>query len=206
MPSNYLLISRIPLSENVDKEILLNKQSLSESDRNRYFVSVEGDTNELLETRAYTEISEIESDEESLENIFTDLADIVCGDIKRELVKHVESPIKSNNAVPATKYVQLRHVEVLPEKYQGYREWREETIFNVVRENEDKITSFDAYHSLISGVPGVMFVSSFNGDIEEYIEPFTNDNYREIVQQAGDGFITGGKEGLYTKIYQALSL
>lgn len=47
-----------------------------------------------------------------------------------------------------------------------------------------------------------MFVSSFNEDLETYKEAFTNERYKEIIRQAGDSFITGGKEGLYTHIYQ----
>ncbi|MCP5750878.1 hypothetical protein NL359_37760, partial [Klebsiella pneumoniae] len=75
--------------------------------------------------------------------------------------------------------------------------------FNVVRDNKDKIESFEAFHSLISGVPGVMFISSFNGDKSAYKEAFTNARYQEIIQQAGDNFITGGNDGLYTRIYRA---
>lgn len=48
-----------------------------------------------------------------------------------------------------------------------------------------------------------MFISSFNGDIENYTEAFTNKKYKEIIQQAGDSYITGGNEGLYTKIYRS---
>lgn len=131
------------------------------------------------------------------------LADVLSADIRRELLKFVESPVVSKKDLPKTKYIQLRHVEVQAHNYQQYRQWRDETIFNVVRDNSDKIESFEAFHSLISGVPGVMFISAFNGDKEAYTEAFTNARYQEIIQQAGDNYITGGNEGLYTRIYRA---
>ena len=76
----------------------------------------------------------------------------------------------------------------------------------VVRNNSTTIESFDAYHSLISQIPGVMFISCFNGSVETYLKPFTDDNYKNIVTQAGDSYITGGNEGLYTKIYKKLGM
>ncbi len=74
-----------------------------------------------------------------------------------------------------------------------------------MRENKEKITSFEAYHSLISGQPGVMFISAFNVDKESYLEVFTNERYLNIIQQAGDNYITGGNGGLYTRIYRSIS-
>ena len=76
-------------------------------------------------------------------------------------------------------------------------------LYYLLKYNKDKIESFEAFHSLISGVPGVMFISSFNGDKQSYKEAFTNARYQEIIQQAGDNYITGGNEGLYTRIYHA---
>lgn len=49
-----------------------------------------------------------------------------------------------------------------------------------------------------------MFVSGFSANPESYNAVFASDRYLEIVQQAGDQYITGGSEGLYTKTYRAL--
>ncbi|MFI8417110.1 hypothetical protein ACQKDS_11770 [Serratia sp. NPDC078593] len=202
MSANYVLITRFPLKENVDKTQF---KALATSEVGKYFVSDEQGINELLELRPYQSIAEIAEHEQELESVFHTFSKELAGDVRRELVKFVEAPIDSTDKVPATEYVQLRHVEVPAENYSQYRHWREETIFNVVRDNKDKITSFEAYHSLISGQPGVMFISAFNGDKAAYKEAFTNARYQTIIQQAGDSYITGGNDGLYTRIYRSVS-
>ncbi|TPG57892.1 hypothetical protein [Ewingella americana] len=202
MSAKYVLISRFPLKTNTDKTLF---SSLNNSDSKKYFFSDEQGINELLELRAFSSIADIESQEGELEEAFKTFAKVLAGDVRRELVKYVEAPIDSTDDLPATEYVQLRHVEVPAENYSQYRQWRDETIFNVVRDNKDKIVSFGAYHSLISGQPGVMFISAFNGNKEAYKEAFTNERYQTIIQQAGDNYITGGNEGLYTRFYRSIS-
>lgn len=200
MSSKYILISKYPLNEKILDLKSLNTNNTSEI---KYYIYEDDSSKELLELRSFNDIKEISWDEGRLESVFHDLASNLSGDIRRELVKFVESPINNNELLPQTKYIQLRHVEVPSNNYFEYRKWRDETIFNVVRDNKDKIESFEAFHSLISGQPGVMFISSFNGDIENYTEAFTNEKYKEIIQQAGNSYITGGNEGLYTKIYRS---
>jgi hypothetical protein len=200
MSSKYVLVSRIPLKNNVDISIVNNIKS---SDSIRYFLCEETDVNELLELRAFNDLHEISWVEGELEAIFYRLADWLSGDIRRELLKFVESPIATDNLLPETRYIQLRHVEVPAENYADYRRWRDNTIFNVVRDNKDKIESFEAFHSLVSGLPGVMFISAFNGDKHIYEEIFTNDRYQKIIKQAGDNYISGGNDGLYTQFYRA---
>jgi len=202
MSAKYVLITRLPLKANTDKTPFT---SLANSEKKKYFISDEQGINELLELRAFDSIAEIATQEEELENAFKTFSTVLAGDVRRELVKYVEAPIDSANDLPATEYVQLRHVEVPAENYSQYRQWREETIFNVVRDNKDKIVSFGAYHSLISGQPGVMFISAFNGNKEAYKEAFTNERYQTIIQQAGDNYITGGNDGLYTRFYRSIS-
>ncbi|MFA3779749.1 hypothetical protein [Yersinia sp. 1652 StPb PI] len=202
MSSNYLMISRYPLKKGMESKLAGLLQS---SAMKNYYLSMQDEDKELLEFNSYTEISEIQYDENHLNDILADLTALLSGDVKRELVKYVESPIVSEKSVPDSEYVQLRHVEVVPEFHSQYRNWRENTIFNVVRSNKDKIESFEAYHSVFSTQPGVMFVSSFSVEPEEYIKSFTDENYQRIIQQAGDRYITGGNDGLYTKIYQKIS-
>lgn len=200
MSSNYVLISRFSLKNNVsstDFPFLKNTVST------RYYYSEEQGVNELLELRSFNYIKELSWVEKEMDSLFQRLADVLSADVCRELLKFVESPVDNKKKLPESQYIQLRHVEVPPDNYKKYRQWRDETIFNVVRDNKDKIESFEAFHSLISGVPGVMFISSFNGDKEEYKEIFTNARYQEIIQQAGDNYIIGGNEGLYTRIYRA---
>ncbi|CRY56274.1 MULTISPECIES: hypothetical protein [Yersinia] len=202
MSSNYLMISRYPLKKGMESKLAI---LLQPSEMKNYYLSTQGEDKELLEFNSYTELSAIQNDENNLDCILDSLKTILSGDVKRELVKFVESPIASEKPIPDSEYVQLRHVEVVPEFHSQYRNWREETIFNVVRSNKDKIESFEAYHSLFSTQPGVMFVSSFSVSPNEYIKSFTDENYQRIIQQAGDKYITGGNDGLYTKIYQKIS-
>jgi hypothetical protein len=126
------------------------------------------------------------------------------GDFRRQILQFVEAPKPAAGALPDTRYVQMRHVEVVPRVYRAYRAWREETIFDVVR-TSDEVESFQAFHSLASTEPGVMFVSGFNADPAKYMEAFTSPRYQQIVREAGDTYITGGDHGLYTRIYERIT-
>lgn len=200
MSSKYVLVSRFSLKNTFSEKEFT---SLKSNENVRYYSCEENDVNELLELRAFNDIKEIAWVESEMKSMFHRFSEILSADIRRELLEFVESPIDNKKSLPVSNYIQLRHVEVPAHNYQQYRQWRDETIFNVVRDNKDKIESFEAFHSLISGVPGVMFISSFNGDKTEYKEAFTNARYQKIIQQAGDNYITGGNDGLYTRIYRA---
>lgn len=121
-------------------------------------------------------------------------------DVRRQLLEFVEAPKPGQTAVLRTPYVQVRHVEVKPRDYRDYRDWRERTIFDVVR-SASEIDVFLAYHSLISTEPGVMFLSGFSCDPDEYGVIFDSPRYQEIVREAGTAYISGGAAGLYTKTY-----
>ncbi|MEU9009331.1 hypothetical protein AB0D12_05995 [Streptomyces sp. NPDC048479] len=82
--------------------------------------------------------------------------------------------------------------------HDAYREWRDRTIFDVVR-THDEVEVFLAYHSLLSTEPGVLFVSGFSVEPDVYQAVFTSPRYQDIVKQAGDTYITD--RGLYTRIY-----
>ena len=126
------------------------------------------------------------------------IAPALVGDFRRQVVDFVEAPKDTDAPLPSTPYIQLRHVEVKPQMYEAYREWRERTIFDVVR-THDEIEVFLAYHSLLSTEPGVLFLSGFRVDPKEYLAVFASPAYQEIVKQAGDTYITD--RGLYTRIY-----
>ncbi len=126
------------------------------------------------------------------------------GDMCRQVLRFVEAPKDCTTPLPRTRYIQLRHVEVRPPVHEAYLAWREQTIFQVVREASE-VETFLAYHSLISNEPGVMFVSGFSGSLAAYSAVFGSPAYQDIVRQAGNRFITGGERGLYTKLYQDIS-
>ncbi len=131
------------------------------------------------------------------------VAPFLAGDVRREVLSFVEAPKPSRDTIPSTPWLQLRHIEVKPPLYAQYRAWRERTIFDVVR-NAPEIEVFLAYHSVLSTQPGVMFFSGFSCDRTAYQSVFDSARYKNIVAEAGDQFIAGGAEGLYTKLYRAL--
>lgn len=200
MAANTVLVSRFPLVPNAGQ---LLAPSLVDNASTRYLFDLE--QQELLQLRAYESPADFAASTGLLEADLERFASHMNADVKRELLAYVEAPKRCTSPLPETDYVQLRHVEVPPPRRAAYRAWREETIFQVVRDNAE-VEVFLAYHSLVSSQPGVMFVSGFSGPVQDYKAVFENEKYREIVRQAGDQYITGGPGGLYTRIYQRASL
>lgn len=200
MAAHSVLVSRFPLVPNAGQ---LLAPELVDDAGTRYLFDLE--QQELLQLRAFDSPADFAASTDVLAADLERFAVHMNADVKRELLTFVEAPKPTDSALPQTDYVQLRHVEVPPARHAAYRAWREETIFEVVREN-DEVEVFLAYHSLVSSQPGVMFISGFSGPVPEYRAVFENEAYREIVRQAGDQYITGGPGGLYTRIYQRAAL
>lgn len=197
MASKYLLISRYSFKTGA----AIPSHFIDDATTRNFWSDAQ---NELMQLRAFEDLSELPDTLAKCEFELSQATPGLIGDVRRDLVDLVEQVKSAEDALPQTPYVQLRHVEVVPERMAEYRKWREETIFDVVR-SHDEVESFSAYHSLISGVPGVMFVSGFSCLPEAYAAVFNSERYKTIVQQAGDGYITGGTDGLYTRIYNGLS-
>lgn len=195
MAAAVVLVSRFPLSPSSAESL---RPQLIDGERIRYLIS--SDRQELLQLRAYDSLSDFAAASDELAADRQRFTPWMTGDVRRELLGYVEAPKPTDAPLPQTDFVQLRHVEVPPQRSVAYRAWREETIFEVVR-GSPLVHTFLAYHSLVSGQPGVMFISGFNGDPQKYLAVFDSEKYREIVRQAGDSYITGGKEGLYTCLY-----
>jgi hypothetical protein len=123
-----------------------------------------------------------------------------AGDFRREILRYVEEPKPTSGPLPDGQYLELRYVEVKPPVYEEYRAWRDRTIFDVVRESE-QVKTFSAYHTAFTTRPGVVFLSAFDGDVDAYRGVFSSPRYRQIVQEAGDNYITGGNHGLATRVY-----
>ncbi|WP_327285446.1 MULTISPECIES: hypothetical protein [unclassified Streptomyces] len=163
------------------------------------YVSV--DDGNVLEITPVKDIAELNGLNAGWHKLWESVSDDLVTDFRRHLLEFVEAPKDTTDPVPQTPYVQLRYIEVKPSTYAAYREWRENTIFDVVRRS-DEVKTFLAYHSLISSQPGVMFVSGFECEPAQYQAVFTSPEYQEIVQQAGDRYIVGGESGLYTRVYK----
>jgi len=199
MPSKILLTSTYSVKPG-HAEALAAK--LSKGDVSLIYVSL--DKTEVLELRALEDELQLGTLASTTLPTTEGVAEFLIGDVRRELLAFVEAPKDISTVFPATPYIQLRHVEVKPDSMDEYRQWREKTIFEVVR-NAHEIDAFLAYHSVVSGQPGVMFISGFSADPKNYNAVFASDRYREIVQEAGDRYITGGTKGLYTKTYRAFA-
>jgi hypothetical protein len=195
MAAPILLISIFPVEPGAARS---SWSDLKDDDFTRYLFSL--DRRELLQLRGYEGLAALAASAEALDADRQRFAPHMTGEVRRELLSYVEAPKPSPSLLPLTHYLQLRHVEVPPPRQAEYRTWRANTIFTFVRQSE-QIHTFLAYHSLISGQPGVMFLSGFAGDPEAYLEIFESERYRDIVRQAGDRFIAGGSNGLYTRLY-----
>ena len=158
-----------------------------------------------MEIRAIEQLRDLERIEEALNEQIVALEDCLAGDVRRELLRFVEAPKPCRSPLPETPHLQLRHVEVAPSVMRGYRAWRENTIFDVVRAAPE-VETFLAYHSLISSQPGVMFISGFSSHPDDYSAVFSSSTYQEIIREAGQSYIVGGPDSLYTKLYHSSTM
>ena len=122
-------------------------------------------------------------------------------DFHQSIVGLVEDVIRRKQLIPKTKYMQLRSIEVPLSDIDSYLEWRKRRIFEFVKKN-DKVTSFLAFHSVFSTVPGVLFVTEFEGNPDEYRASFLTDEYKQIIKEAGHDHIKSGEQGLQTFEYE----
>lgn len=204
MSSTYLLTTELPVqAEHADEAAeawtgLLH--TAADKDRALYRC-LEADT--LLELRALTGLDEIAAADADFGTQWHTVGPFAASDFRRQALRFVEAPKEPGTALPVTRYVQLRYVEVKPPAYEAYLAWREATLFDIVRGAEE-VESFSAYHTVVSTQPGVLLVSGFSCAPEEYQAPFASDQYHEIVRQAGDRYFTGGPSGLYTRVYERI--
>jgi len=206
MSAQYLLIAEITPKEGQSEAVASEWASLPTPQgitERAVFSALDGST--ILELNALTTINQIEALATSWEQVWTRLGANLASDFRRQLLTFVEAPKDTPQPLPTTPYLQLRHVEVPPGRFDEYRAWRERTIFDVVR-NSPTVEQFIAYHSLVSTEPGVMFLSGFSVEPDVYAATFNSPRYQQIVQEAGDNFITGGERGLYTKSYRRVAV
>lgn len=206
MSASLIVTSELPVKpdqfEQAEKAWLNFEARTPAGARSELYRSLDGST--LMEFTPLAAAAEVDDLRPEWVRQFKHLADYAAGDFSRELLHYVEAPKDTEQDLPGTRYVQMRHVEVRPDQYKAYRAWREATIFDVVRGHEHADV-FLAYHSVLSSAPGVMFIAGFDGPVEQYNTAFTSPRYQEIVRQAGDRYITGGERGLYTKFYERVT-
>jgi hypothetical protein len=164
---------------------------------------LEEKSNHFLELISIDKFSDLESMLVNRESFVSGMASKMESDWRQQVIKHVETVKPIKGKLPDSPKLQLRYIEVPLSVKQPYLNWRENTIFDVVRQAEP-IDSFLAYHTLFSTQPGVMFLSGFSGDSASYMsEVFLTPRYKQIGKEAGEQFVVGGEGGLSTRIYIA---
>lgn len=201
--SNYVLVVKVKFKADGFADFAEKwKQERARKNRNFYINEEEFSVLELTALASLEQFSGVIPGN-SHKEIIAKFGEQLFGDISQELLEFQEDVVEQDALLPTDDYLQMRHIEVPLRVFKAYDDWRHETIFKHVKQL-DTVGSFVAYHSLFSTKPGVMFIASFSGDPETYMSGFANDAYKEIVEQAGDRYIAGGKDGLYTKIYKKI--
>lgn len=205
MTAKYVKASIFPLQSQLAYDVF---RSLKQNENLKYYYSENDSDCSLLELQAFNDLDDITASITNTDNAKEKLLTLLSGDIKSELLTLIDDPLNLNgDSLPYADIIQMRHIEVLPIIYNNYRKWRDQTIFEVVRTHKSIIKSFGAYHSLISSSPGVTFIAATDEhNLQQFDDVFTNQNYKDILVQAGDNFIIGGtKDGLTTKYYQSIN-
>ncbi|MFC9326844.1 hypothetical protein [Kitasatospora sp. NPDC057015] len=198
MTSPLLLVTEVPVDPAaVDQAIAVWREQTPVVAGAVLYRGVEAST--LLELTPIADLGRLDGLTARWRDLLKALAPLSTGDARRQVLEFVEAPKPVEGELPATEYVQLRHVEVKPPVKEEYLDWRVDTIFAEVHKSE-KIEAFLAYHSLLSTEPGVMFVSGFSCEPAEYLPTFASERYAEIAKQAHPHFVTD--QGLYTRIYR----
>lgn len=202
MSATLLILNEVGVAPGRTDEVLARWSELNEKEPLAGRTLFRGaDGANVLEVTPVEDYSELDALSVGWRRLWDTVAVDLVSDFRRQLLEFVEAPKDTADPLPLTQYVQLRYIEVKPKEYAVYREWRERTIFDVVR-RADPVIAFLAYHTLLSTRPGVMFVTGFDCEPAEYQRVFTSAEYQDIVRQAGDRFIVGGESGLYTRVYK----
>ncbi len=198
--AQYLLVNEYKSEKNNSTAIAETLLSRKSNGQKSLYKAI--DESSLVEIYA---IKNIEEDLNTSREIVGSIKSKLNSDVRRQVLILIETVKDQAESVPTTKYLQLRHIEVPLNVYDDYVAWRKRTIFNHVKK-QSTINSFVAYHSLISTEPGVMFLSGFDGKIEDYQAGFNSPEYKGIVKEAGNKYIAGGERGLYTTLYKKVTV
>ena len=125
-------------------------------------------------------------------------------DCKAQVIGLVSAVKDTQTSLPDNAYLQVRRIEVPLYRYEEYLAWREKTIFEFVKKTPE-IATFLAYHSVLSTTPGVVFLSGFDGNPDQYLSCFAQPEYRDIVKVAGERYISGGANALSTILYKRIA-
>ncbi|WP_092612106.1 hypothetical protein [Actinomyces ruminicola] len=200
MSAPYIQITELPIAAKMMNEAEYAWRLLLQSEGGDVKLYRQDDGSTLLELRAFQAWPDLECSARLRQEQWDTLAKYAAGDFRREILSKVDDPKPTEGGLPDERFLELRYVEVLPDRYEEYRTWREQTIFDVVR-GAPEVISFSAYHSVFTTHPGVVFLSGFDGSLEDYRAVFATPRYKTIVSEAAERYITGGEQGLSTRTY-----
>jgi hypothetical protein len=199
---NYMLITEFSIKPELISSCVHSWKKLYEGvcDRVLYRKS---DKNALLEIVLLDKPASIENEISStLRNSYADLVKpALLTDWRMQLLGLKNKVIMKNGLLPSTNYLQLRYIEVPLSVYDEYFQWRRNSIFKYI-EKFSNIEYFMAYHSVLSTKPGVLFLSGFLDNVDEYLSVFSRDEFQKISNEAKEKFIYGGDQGLSTVLYE----
>lgn len=205
MSSKFVFYSKVTVKEEKFNEAWLTwrevgSSALLENMERRCFYQ-EDQSNRFLELIAIDSFSDVEFLLNERKLLVDSMKNFVVSDLHQQIFSLVEAVKPSESRLPTSEKLQLRYIEVPLSVKEEYLNWREETIFDVVR-NAPEVKYFQAYNTLLSTQPGVMFFSEYEGDTETYMNTvFRTERYNKIVKDAGDKYISGGEDGLYLISY-----
>lgn len=198
---NYMLINEFAVKEEAIERSIKSWKKLYRNEHGRVLYKRD-DGSRLLEIVLLARPASIEDELSStLRQSYQELIkpDMLT-DWRMQLLALKNKVNDNGELLPNTPYLQLRYIEVPLSVYDEYFQWRRPTIFEYV-ERFSQIEYFMAYHSVLSTKPGVMFLSGFSGDVEEYLNIFKEDEFQAISNEAKSKYIHGGDQGLSTLMY-----
>lgn len=204
LAAEYLVVSYFQAgTDELDRvSALLQEEAEMHGIEHGLYMSDEGGL--LVQCVALDEKEELVDVLEVLEKSNESLAidHILNRDVQREILFHRETVKPQTHSIPDSRRLQIRYIEVPRSKMGAYHEWRQRTIFDYAR-NVPEVYSFEAYHSLASGAPGVKFLVGFDVEPDVIQQRFTSDEYKRIIADAGQ-FIVGGSNSLSTKFFHRI--
>ncbi|TWA60613.1 hypothetical protein FBZ84_114194 [Azospirillum baldaniorum] len=198
--ATYLLHSRVPVAPGAKFPVgaQLARRDREGGHGHATFVALAGD--EVMELTAFASLAELPAVLAVRTEAERGVAPWLTGEWRHEILGHVEDVIAAPQAITAAPMVEMRHIEVPPPVYAEYRQWRERTIYEAVRQRSE-IDDFRSYQSVLSTEPGVMFVVGFSAEPARYAEVYRTQQYQEILREAGSRYIAQGLSGLRCTLY-----
>lgn len=202
-PSHFLLITECEVQPNKCDKIISEWHTFFDKQSQDKSLYVDREKGALVELHALRDLSQLSS--ELLNNVNSGYAGHIVpfmeSDWRRQVLELKNVVIAQKEIVPKSAHLQLRYIEVPLKRYQEYENWRQGTIFNYAKK-KPQISSFLAYHTLLSAKPGVVFVCGFDCPIAEYLSIYSDPEFQKISSEAKAKYIYNGPNGLFTQVYQ----